>query len=191
MGTRLKRVYIVPAGRGRMTNAFGLSRSIALTDNYGKFLHGPHLDFVIGHELSHVKARHGRKELLIGGAVYLVLGMVAIPIPHFLAASRPLFDLLVLLGPVLALRYISRRYEYEADRGAVELTQDPEAGIKALASLYRSTQAPANFDWAIELFMTHPSFAHRARAIGEGGKLATDKIANLLTEARANGVILS
>lgn len=52
MGTRLKRVYIVPAGRGRMTSAFGLSHSIALTDNYGKFLHGPHLDFVIGHELS-------------------------------------------------------------------------------------------------------------------------------------------
>jgi Zn-dependent protease with chaperone function len=120
----------------------------------------------------------------------VALGIVAIAIPHFLGASRPLFDLLVLLGPVLALRYISRRYEYEADKGAVELTRDPEAGIKALASLYRITQAPANFDWAIELFMTHPSFAHRARAIGEAGNLATDQIANVVTEARANGVIL-
>ena len=190
MGTRLKRVYIVPAGRGRMTNAFGLSRSIALTDNYGKFLHGPHLDFVIGHELAHVKARHGRKQLLIAVSIYVVLGIVAIVIPYFLTASRPLFDLFVLLGPVLTLRYIARRYEYEADRGAVELTQDPAAGIKALASLYRLTQAPANFDWAIELFMTHPSFAHRARAIGESGKLAKDQIAGVVTEAEANEAIL-
>ena len=190
MGTRLKRVYIVPAGRGHMTNAFGLSRSIALTDNYGKFLHGPHLDFVIVHELAHVKQRHGRKELVTTVAIYGSLGILILVIPPGPSAFRPLFDLVVLLGPVLALRYMSRRYEYEADRVAVELTQDAAGGIKALASLYRITQTPANFSWAAELFMTHPSLKNRARAIGEIGRLSGEQIANAVTEAGGSEVIL-
>jgi hypothetical protein len=36
--TPLKRVYIVLAGRGHLTNAYGGSHTIAVTDNYGKFL---------------------------------------------------------------------------------------------------------------------------------------------------------
>jgi hypothetical protein len=31
--TPLKRVYVVPAGRGHLTNAYGASRTIAVTDN--------------------------------------------------------------------------------------------------------------------------------------------------------------
>jgi hypothetical protein len=48
MQTTLKRVYVVPAGRGHLTNAYGLPESIAVTDNYGKFLSRAQLDFVIG-----------------------------------------------------------------------------------------------------------------------------------------------
>ena len=59
MRTTLKRVYVVPAGRGHLTNAYGLSESIAVTDNYGKFLDRAELDFVIGHELGHVKGKRG------------------------------------------------------------------------------------------------------------------------------------
>jgi len=57
MRTPLKRVYVVPAGRGHLTNAYGLPESIAVTDNYGKFLDRAELDFVIGHELGHVKGK--------------------------------------------------------------------------------------------------------------------------------------
>jgi len=48
MKTPLKRVYVVPAGRGHLTNAYGLSESIAVTDNYGKFLDRAELDLSSG-----------------------------------------------------------------------------------------------------------------------------------------------
>lgn len=38
MGLSLDHVYIVPAGKGHLTNAYGMSNAIALTDNLGKYL---------------------------------------------------------------------------------------------------------------------------------------------------------
>ena len=61
MAIRLERLYFVPAGRGHLTNAYGLSQSIAVTDNYGRFLNGPQLDFIIGHELAHVREPQTQK----------------------------------------------------------------------------------------------------------------------------------
>jgi Zn-dependent protease with chaperone function len=184
MGTDLKRVYVVPAGRGHMTNAFGLRRGIALTDNYGKFLHGAQLDFVIGHELAHVKGRHGRKKLFMTAVIYVMTGVLFLAAPRILNAFHPLFNFIAILGPIFATYYVSRHFEYAADRAAIELTRDLEAGINALASLYRITRAPTDCDWVTELFMTHPSFTSRARAIGEIGKMPEDQVAELIREAR-------
>jgi Zn-dependent protease with chaperone function len=142
MGTTLKRIYVVPAGRGHMTNAFGLGQSIALTDNYGKFLHGAALDFVIGHELAHVKGRHGRKKILIMATAYGTLGALFLILPHNLTPFRPILNFVVMLGLVLAFYFLSRHFEYAADRAAVELTQDPKSGIDALASLSVSQKHP-------------------------------------------------
>ena len=85
--TPLKRVYVVPAGRGHLTNAYGASHTIAVTDNYGKFLTSAQLDFVIGHELGHAKAKHGRKRLLMtdgywtreSGALFFPSGSCTLP----------------------------------------------------------------------------------------------------------------
>jgi Zn-dependent protease with chaperone function len=68
VGVDLERVYVVPPGRGHLTNAFGLWRGIALTDNFGEYLSGPQIDFVIGHELAHVKGRHTQEVLSSSGA---------------------------------------------------------------------------------------------------------------------------
>ena len=35
MGVTLDRVYVVPAGKGHLTNAYRMSNAIALTDNLG------------------------------------------------------------------------------------------------------------------------------------------------------------
>jgi hypothetical protein len=48
VGVKIARICVVPTGRGNLTNAFGSSRTIALTDNLGEYLHGPQLDYVIG-----------------------------------------------------------------------------------------------------------------------------------------------
>ena len=38
MAITLQRVFIVPSGKGHLTNAFGMSSAIGLTDNLGKYL---------------------------------------------------------------------------------------------------------------------------------------------------------
>src|SRR3989442_865528 len=64
MGIRLRRVCVVPFGRGRLTNAYGGWAQIAVTDDYGHWLHGSQLDFVVAHELAHVKQKDAVKTLL-------------------------------------------------------------------------------------------------------------------------------
>jgi Zn-dependent protease with chaperone function len=182
MGTPLKRVYVVPAGRGHLTNAYGLSESIAVTDNYGKFLNRAELDFVIGHELGHVKGKHGRKTMLMMTILFAVLALTCFFLPSSLIPFRPVLDIFMMLVPILAFYFFSRRFEYAADEAGVEFTHDPKTAIRALASLYRFTQAPTHCDRITELFMTHPAFVRRAVAIGEIGHMPAEKQAELLAE---------
>ncbi len=163
--TPLKRVCIVPAGRGHLTNAYGAADTIAVTDNYGKFLTGSELDFVIGHELAHARAKHGRKELLVVVAIVTGFAFPAFAISLLPVPFRPLLDLLVVFVPILAFYFLSRRFEYAADAAGVELTRDPEAAIRALVNLHRITGAPMHCDKVTELFMAHPSLARRVTAI--------------------------
>jgi Zn-dependent protease with chaperone function len=71
MGIHLQQVCVVPFGRGRLTNAYGGSERIAVTDDYGHWLHGSQLDFVIAHELAHVKQKDARKTLMAVAGISL------------------------------------------------------------------------------------------------------------------------
>ena len=181
MGTALKRVYVVPSGRGHLTNAYGLGQSIAVTDNYGKFLKRAQLDFVIGHELAHVKQKHGRKKLLITVTVYasaaLACFVMAPSVPY-----RPFVDILAVFAPVLMLNFFSRHFEYASDRASVELTDDPQAAIHALNNLYDFAQAPKRCDRLTELFLTHPALTRRVLAIGESAQLPLRTVLELISD---------
>lgn len=182
MGVTLKRVYVVPAGRGHLTNAFGLSQSIAVTDNYGKFLSRAQLDFVIGHELAHVKGRHGRRKLRITAIVYAITAIVFLFLPQILTRFRPLFDVLAMFVPILTFYFFSRRFEYAADRSSIEFTRDPEAAIYALANLYQITEAPTDCSWLTEMFATHPSLARRVWAIIGAVRMPAARAAEIVRE---------
>ena len=189
MRTTLNRVYVVPAGRGHLTNAYGLPQSIAVTDNYGKFLNRAQLDFVIGHELGHVRARHGRKKLLMVVTVFACVALVCFVLAPMLTPFRPLLDISVVFVPTLTFYFFSRHFEYAADEAGVELTHDPETAIHALASLYRITEAPTHCDRLTELFMTHPALTRRARAIGEIGGMPAERISQVIGEMRVRRVV--
>lgn len=189
MRTTLKRVYVVPAGRGHLTNAYGLPQSIAVTDNYGKFLSRAQLDFVIGHELGHVRARHGRKKLLIVMTVFASIALVCFVLAPMLTPFRPFVDISVVFVPTLTFYFFSRHFEYAADEAGVELTHDPETAINALASLYRITEAPTHSDRLTELFMTHPALTRRARAIGEIGRMPAERISQVIGEMRVRRIV--
>lgn len=172
--TPLRRVYVVPAGRGHLTNAYGASHMIAVTDNYGKFLTSAQLDFVIGHELGHAKGRHGRKKLVTTAAMIAGMALACFSTSAFHSLYRPLLDIVVVFVPVLTFYSLSRRFEYAADAAGVELTQNPVTAIRALVNLHRITEAPTNCDKVTELFMTHPALSRRARAICEKGRISAD-----------------
>ena len=174
--TPLKRVCVVPAGKGHLTNAYGGSQAIAVTDNFGKFLTSAQLDFVIGHELEHAKGKHGRKKLLITAGTVAGIAIAAFFVPRVLTPFRALLDVPAMFGPILTFYFLSRRFEYAADAAGIELTRDPETAIHALVNLHRITAAPVCFGKFTELFMTHPPLMRRAIAIGEKGGLSSDQI---------------
>jgi len=178
MGVELNRVYVVPAGKGHLSSAYGLGKSIAITDNYGEWLDGDQLDFVICHELTHVKQQHGRKKLLLMLVLFSVLVLVVfwLPIPsRFLFAA----NIFVILGPTLAFYFVSRRFEYAADRGAVECTAAAETAILALRNIYRMHDTAGCSRW-LELFLTHPPMEKRVAAIARVTQTPAKRVDEIL-----------
>jgi hypothetical protein len=62
-------------------------------------------------------------------------------------------------------------------------TDAPEIGVQALAKLHQSRELPAASDAFTELFMTHPTFAHRVGAIVNYGQIPADRLPLVLEEA--------
>jgi Zn-dependent protease with chaperone function len=136
-----------------------------VTENYGKFLHGPELDFIIGHELSHGKELHGIKNLAVVPVALCVLAPMCCFLPVTLVGFRPLLDMVVTLLPILIARFVSRRFEFDADAASVAFTKNPGAAVQALVNLNRLVQTPAHRNEILELFATHPALDRRIDAI--------------------------
>lgn len=165
MGVRLDKVSVVPFGRGRLTNAFGGWRGITVTDDYGHWLRGAQLDFVVGHELGHLDQKHGLKKLLVIVSTVSSLIIFDIFSPSASQVWRIAMWWVTVFVPLLTFYFMSRRFEYEADRSAADLVDQGEIGIAALLSLYRRTGAPTSSSFLEELFSTHPSLQKRIRKI--------------------------
>jgi Zn-dependent protease with chaperone function len=166
MGVRLRQVSVVPFGRGRLTNAFGGFGTISITDDYGHWSRGAELDFVVAHELAHVKRRHAIKKLAFVMVVWLVPGILTSIFPHVNVSVSVLFKFSAILIPLLAFYFMSRRAEFEADQISVSVTGDKAAAVKALESLCRRS-GNGSGTFVDELFSTHPSFESRIAAIAK------------------------
>jgi Zn-dependent protease with chaperone function len=179
MGVSIRWIYVVPSGRGNLTNAFASWRSISLTDNYGEFLHGPQLDCVIAHELAHAKNRHIQKELLLLILLFSLLIVFSFTFAPLLLQHMAMAVSVLLLVPLLSYYAMSRRFEYEADRDSVRFVGNPEAEMRSLAALYRKTGTPLERSNFLELFMTHPNFVNRISAVAKLG----NSVSQILCEA--------
>jgi Zn-dependent protease with chaperone function len=179
MGVTLSRVYVVPAGKGHLTNAYGMSNAIGLTDNLGKYLTKMQIEFVIAHELAHVKLKHGRKHFLLVIAIFSGIAVLLFSLPREAMSFRLLIQIIAMLGPLLVSYYCSRRFEYSADGEAVGFTGDPETAIRALVSLYQARELSGSGDGLTELFMTHPTLAQRVHAIASQGHLSAHSLTDI------------
>jgi STE24 endopeptidase len=183
MGVTIGRVYIVPAGKGHLTNAYGLSNAIGLTDSLGQYLTKTQMDYVMAHELAHVKLKHGRKHLLLVVAVFSILTLVSFRFSQHALFLRPLVQVALIIVPLLAIYYSSRRFEYAADAEAVDFTGEPENAIRALTNLHRIHEVPTRCDRFTELFMTHPSLTQRIEAIAKAGQIPAERLKVILDDA--------
>jgi Zn-dependent protease with chaperone function len=182
MGIDVQKVCMVPAGKGHLTNAYGGSGMIALTDTLPKYLNRQQIDSVIAHELIHVKHKHARFGSLVVLASFMTLMLLMFNLRGTMMHFRPLLDLVVVYGPVLGFYYFSRRAEFEADREAVLFTGDPETAIRSLVNLYRSSSVPVRESQVSELFQTHPSLKKRVLAIARVADLPEGRMDKIMKE---------
>jgi Zn-dependent protease with chaperone function len=180
MGVKLQRVYVVPAGRGHLTNAFAGGGSIFLTDNLGKQLDKREIDSVIAHELGHIISEHTRKKFLQTMAIYAMTTLLLFVFRRSLTQIRPMLEVLVIFAPLATFYFLSRKHEFEADRKEVEFTGDPETAIRALAGIYTLSAAPIRYSRFAEIFSTHPSFERRARAMARWGEMPAERVSEIL-----------
>lgn len=161
-GIQAREIYAIDASRySRHTNAFftgiGPTRGIYLFDTLLEDQPEREVLTVVAHEAGHWRGGHIAKRIAISAAALAVACfLLRLIYPHLAAAGatgfRPLSDpaslpalwLLATLATFFvspAASAVSRRFEREADRAAVELTQDPEAFAEAHKRLARSNRA--------------------------------------------------
>lgn len=182
MGVTIARVYMVPAGKGHLTNAYGMSNAIGLTDNLGKYLTKAQVDSVIAHELAHVKLRHARKHLLLVLGIFSMMSVLLFRFSYYALHLRPIAQFVVIFGPLAVIYYFSRRFEYSADRVEVEFTGEPEIAIRSLLNLSKAGEVPMQYAKFSEFFMTHPSLARRLNAMAKIGQITAQQLSSLLVE---------
>lgn len=186
MGVTVARVYMVPAGKGHLTNAYGMSNAIGLTDSLGKYLTKAQMDYVIGHELAHVKLRHNRKHLLLVFGIFSAMTALLFRFSRYASPFHAIAQIAVIFLPLAVIYYFSRQWEYAADRVAVEFTNAPEVAIRGLMNLHRVEEVPMQTAKFSEFFMTHPSLARRVAAIARIGQIPAQEVSRILDDVGAS-----
>lgn len=183
--TRAPALYLVPSdGLNAFTVGGRDEAAIGVTRGLLRALDGRELSAVIAHEISHIQAEDVRVMELASvmrsmtrtmSTVGLLVLLISIPMIVFGEPTMPWgAALLLMLAPSAsgALQMaLSRRREFDADRGAAKITGDPRALASALNKLER-----LNTPWFIRVFglqatqrtswmHSHPSTPSRIREL--------------------------
>jgi Zn-dependent protease with chaperone function len=179
---KLRQIYVLPAGKWRMANAFASQEGVLLlTDYLLQQLSRREVDAILGHELAHLRHRHPEKLSVLPAVIGVVAGIAsvggfeAVRVPHLEIAAP-----ILIAVAAAAYYYQARRFERTADAGAAELTGDPEALITGLVRLMRLNLLPLHWSRLAETTLTHPSTLRRARRIAARSGIAPDRLEELL-----------
>ena len=161
---------------------FGKHKRIALFDTLIAAHAVPELVAILAHEIGHYKKKHILQGMLISIAHSgVMLFLLSIFLHHqglfdaFYVKQPSIYAGLIFFGmlysPIelvisLAMNFLSRRNEYEADRFAIETTPDAEPFIAALKTL--SVQNLSNLTphpFHVALTYSHPPVLQRIQAI--------------------------
>ena len=180
-GVRLKQLYLLPAGKGHMANAFAVgNRQVMITEVLLEKLTKREVDAVLGHELAHLKGRHPWRLLPLTGILLGTLGFVIIAyvkwIPGWAYGGLMIVSLIVVMG------LVSRRFERSADAGAVEITDDPEAFITGQAKIAALNLLPLDWNKGLGFLLTHPSAKQRIEATAKRAGIPPERVEQILSE---------
>jgi len=166
LGVKLQQIYLIPSGKGRMANAFARTgNTIAFTDYLLSQMTKREVNFVIAHELTHLQKKHPNKLASILAGVAVGLGFAVASFGSFLGLSTFFTYAIIVLASTVSTYTFTRRFEYEADAGAVAATGDPQAAICALFKLAELNLHPLQWSRWSEKWVTHPSMMRRVKAI--------------------------
>jgi STE24 endopeptidase len=178
-------------------NAFlaglGKTRRVVLGDNLMENMSVPEIESIIAHEVGHYKNRHIWKNLVIGtleGMVaFFILNLAMRSIfSQFLSSTSwnlTLFPVFIIMAGGISVflfspfsNAISRYFEKNADRYALESIQDKKAFMTAMAGLADRNLSNAYPEWWVKLlYYSHPPVGERL-AMAENHK--NEKLAEVI-----------
>ncbi|MGH8747555.1 MAG: zinc metalloprotease HtpX [Burkholderiales bacterium] len=181
---RVPRLYWLPS---KVMNAFAAgspsNAAIAVSDGMLRAMDGRELAGVLAHEFAHLRANDLRVMTLAAvvarmTAVLSMIGrvmlIVLIPVALVTSVNVPWLALLALMvSPWLSMALqlgLARTREYDADRGAAELSGDPRGLAMALEKLERQQGGWMERMLAMRVpawLRTHPSIRERIRRLLE------------------------
>ncbi|MFH1852775.1 MAG: M48 family metallopeptidase [Candidatus Neomarinimicrobiota bacterium] len=170
--------------RTKKENAFlaglGRTRRVVLSDNLLRNMSMAEIEVVIAHEVGHYRYRHIWKNLFVGTLQQLIVFFLLDWLMRTLFSAFPgptrwnltLFPVFVLLmGAISGFLFgplgnaLSRHFERQADRSALELVPDRRSFLAAMAGLANrnlSNAYPAR--WIKWLYYSHPPIGERLAA---------------------------
>ena len=188
-GVKVQQVYVLPAGKGRLANAFAMrGNNVLITDYLLEHLSKREIDAIMAHELAHLKRRDPGK---LRGALVL---FIATPVGVYLGLSSftdlnvgPWALPVVMALALMAFYFFSRRRERGADAGAVALTGDAEALITGLAKITALNLMPLQWGKWDERFLTHPSTLRRVQSIAQQSGISPERLQEILESSSSEG----
>ena len=181
------------------------NRRIFLTDTLLKYFTDDQIETIVAHELGHIRFRHIPTYVL-----FSCLYLLSYPLFLFLIEQRILelipaqfleqYPIISSVGSltyfvlyfIFGFRYISRRFENQADLYAASLTNKPEAFISALERLALFNNIPRAVRRIVEFFNTHPSIHRRVEFIQRyiNGDVGISRYYNYLFETKILLILL-
>jgi len=186
LGVKLQQVYLTPSGKGQVANAFArTNNTISFTDFLLQRMSQREVDYVMAHELTHLKLKHPAKlGYAYAGGLFLGMFVLNLSAPFLHGSAVARYGLLFLIISVFPYMW-SRRFEYLADGGAVATTGDPRAAISALCKLSELNMTPIHWSKWREKWLTHPASLRRARAIAKKAGMPFEQIPVIAKEGAA------
>ena len=170
------------------------NRRIFITDALLRNFTDEQIETIVAHEIGHIRHRH----LLI--SCFIVFGYLLSYTIFYQLVGKPVMSLLTgypILSSIVTLlfficyfkvffNFLSRRFEYQADLYAADLTENPEGYKTALKNLRSFSSFSKPIRLIIEMLNTHPAIEKRIEFVDQSiqGNNAIQRYRKCLLEVK-------